>query len=186
MNQWEADFLKPLNQILMPDSRSLYNFRNANEALKAHYEFISKIVLNEHVHNDVKVQFETAKNAFVYSFFAYRLGMMAVHQAIAATELALRRMIGDPNKKPKETFQPLLQKAHDMGLVDVKKIAPHMDIAGFKKFLGGFRNDLSHGSHTLMPPFAMAPIIQDCGHILNQLFENAAAQQLKPSWNAWA
>jgi hypothetical protein len=186
MNEGEADFLKPLDQVLIPDSRTLYNFPSADDAFKAHYELVSKIILNAHVHNDAKVQFETAKNAFVYSFFAYRLGMMSVHQAIAATELALRRMIGDPNKKPKETFQPLLQKAHDMGLVDVKKIAPHMDIAGFKKFLGGFRNDLSHGSHTLMPPFAMAPIIRDCGNILNQLFENAHTQNLKPSWNAWS
>jgi hypothetical protein len=169
----------------MPDNRCLYSFPNTDEAFQAHYGFISKIVLNEHVHNDVKIQFETAKNAFVYSFFAYRLGMMAVHQAIAATELALRRMIGDPEKKPKETFQPLLQKAHDLALVDIKKIRPHMDIVGFKKFLGGFRNDLSHGTHTLMPPYAMAPIIQDCGHILNQLFENASARQLKPSWLAW-
>lgn len=186
MNQWEVDFLKPLKAILQPDSRCLYNFRNTDEALQAHYDFVAKILLNEYVHNDIKVQFETAKNAFVYSFFAYRLGMMAVHQAIAATELAMRRMIGDPNKKPKETFQPLLQKAYDMDLIDVKKIRPHMDITGFKKFLGNFRNDLSHGSHTLMPPYAMAPIIQDCGHILNQLFENAHTRELKPSWNAWS
>ncbi len=185
MNYRETDFLKPLDQVLMPDSRCLYSFPNADSALQAHYGFVSKIVLNEHVHNDVKLQFETAKNAFLYSFFVYRLAMMAVHQAIAATELALRRMIGDPEKERKETFKPLLQKAHDKGLIDVKKIRPDLEIEEFKKFLGDFRNDLSHGTHTLMPPPVMIMFIEDCAHILNQLFENAHTQQLKPSWNAW-
>jgi hypothetical protein len=57
------------------------------------YEEISECVLHQGVPQDVVLQFETAKNIYLYSWFVYRFFNVAESQSYACLELALRERL---------------------------------------------------------------------------------------------
>ena len=68
------------------------------------------------------LQFETARNVYLYSWFVYRFYPVAEHQSLACLELALRERLKEEirtgeikGKRP--TLRPLLKYAIEHGLV---------------------------------------------------------------------
>lgn len=80
------DGLKPLGEVLVADQRWGYFGRS----LEGHYDLIASIALNDRVPEDVRQHYENARNAWLYSFFAYRLLSVAFLTLLVACESAVR------------------------------------------------------------------------------------------------
>jgi len=90
--------------------------------LADHHEQISGYVLHAGVPEEIVVQFETAKNVYLYSWFVYRFYPVAEHHSLACLELALRERLKEEirtgkikGKRP--TLRPLLKYVVEHGLV---------------------------------------------------------------------
>lgn len=185
MDQWDFEKLRDIQEIFQPDFRNLLSISDPKEALIRHHGLISYITLTEDVDDDVKVQFEVARNIFLYSFFYYRFGMTSFKQAAAAAELGLRRYLGKNNQR-EDTLKKLLRRADSQGYINLKEIKPHLEPKVFIEILTDFRNDLAHGSHSLFPPKNAVDFIKSYAEILNRLFAYKKKHNLKPSNEGWS
>lgn len=89
---YPADELRTPVNVLAPDQRNFYFGVTSTEHL---YADIAKYSLNHFVPNDIKVQFDTARNLFLHSFYVYRFYVVAQSLALTTLELAIRECIGD-------------------------------------------------------------------------------------------
>jgi hypothetical protein len=80
------DPLKPLSEVLKPDERQSFMVGTLADV---HAE-LSALVLHTNVPVDVRQLFETAKNARLYAFFAFRFHQLAEMVGYQALEMALR------------------------------------------------------------------------------------------------
>jgi hypothetical protein len=78
------------------------------QELKDHYESISRFVLSDLVPEKVRSHFNTAKNALLYTWFAYGLFPVAELQALNTLELALRERIGEEGLRKLKKQKKLL------------------------------------------------------------------------------
>jgi hypothetical protein len=90
--------------------------------LTDHHEQISAYVLHAGVPQEIVLQFETARNVYLYAWFVYRFYPVAEHHSLACLELALRERLKEEvrtgkirEKRP--TLRPLLKYAVEHGLV---------------------------------------------------------------------
>lgn len=81
------DPLKPLDEVLVPDGRSVA----LNGTLEDRHRLLSEIVLSASVPTDVQQLFETAKNVALYAWFVYRFHQVAESVAFQALEMGLRK-----------------------------------------------------------------------------------------------
>jgi hypothetical protein len=126
---FDPEKLRPAEYVCEPDPRStmfvrvdLTNGTSRAIELADHHEQISGYVLHAGVPEDIVLQFETARNVYLYSWFVYRFYPVAEHQSLASLELALRERLKEEirtgiikGKRP--TLQPLLKYAIEHGLV---------------------------------------------------------------------
>ena len=119
--------------------------------------------------------YETCRNLILYSWFVYRFVPVAQLHLYSCLEFALRVRLGrDDDEKP-PTFEPLLSLAKQQGVFDgvyfrtrheeswppIRKGNPEDSDAEWffdvmAKYLRYFRNNLAHGSITLMPDGGIA------------------------------
>lgn len=88
----QSDFLRTPGTACQPDARSPKRDIFTGDSLTIEYQY-SKIVdicLHSGVPEDIRVQFETTKNLYLYAWFVYRFYPVAEHHAYACLELALR------------------------------------------------------------------------------------------------
>jgi hypothetical protein len=90
--------------------------------LADHHEQISAYALHAGVPQEIVLQFETARNVYLYAWFVYRFYPVAEHQCLACLELALRERLKEEirtgkvkGKRP--ALRLLLKYAVDNGLV---------------------------------------------------------------------
>jgi hypothetical protein len=126
---FDSEKLRPAEYVCEPDPRSTMfvkvDRRNGTcrvMELADHHEQISGYVLHGGVPEDIVLQFETARNVYLYSWFVYRFYPVAEHQSLACLELALRERLKEEirtgkikGKRP--TLRPLLNYAIEHGLV---------------------------------------------------------------------
>jgi len=121
---YRCDFLKPLDSIGEPDPRNagqIPSFLGGGERKVDYFhKRISKYELDEVIPVEIRVQFETAKNLYLYSWFVFRFFNVAEHQAYITLELGLKELFEDelPDKY-KDRFgntsmKKLLQYAVEM------------------------------------------------------------------------
>jgi hypothetical protein len=131
--QFDPDRLRPAEFVSEPDPRSLMfakvdltNGTSRQINLADHHEGISMCALHAGVPGDIVIQFETARNLYLYSWFVYRFYPVADQQSLACLELALRQRLHEEiktgkitagNTKRKPTLYPLLQYAIANGIV---------------------------------------------------------------------
>jgi len=122
------DYLKPLEAIHVADPRSdnqavLDMFQAGAIALDEHHCAVASLNVSAAVPQDVLVQFETAKNLYLYAWFVYRFFPVAEHHALTCLELGLQHRFSGPlpkkywNKPWKPTLRPLLCFAIDTGVI---------------------------------------------------------------------
>lgn len=103
--------LKPLAQVLVPDERWQY----FNRTLADHHALIASVELNTSVPDKVRQQFENARHAWLYAYYAYGLlsvAMLAVHVACESAIKARAVAEGLPRAKSKN-LSSLLDEALD-------------------------------------------------------------------------
>ena len=88
---YPADELRTPVNVLAPDQR---NFHFSVTSIEVLYAQISQCSLNAIVPEDIRVQFDTARNLFLHSFYVYRFYVVAESQVLTTLELALRECIG--------------------------------------------------------------------------------------------
>lgn len=96
--------LKPLTEVLKPDpwwdAFVMYDGKEFRKRrLEDHHAFIDDIALAESVPENVRLLFDSARNAYLYSFFAHRLLMVADLQAHVSVEFALHEKVVAEGKK---------------------------------------------------------------------------------------
>lgn len=102
---------------------------------------ISALTLDDRVPVEIRAQFDTARNAYLYAWYVYRFHAMAEHHALATLELALKSALrssqasdeasGNPaessrvnptdrsdGKGPEKGLTRLLRRAAERGLID--------------------------------------------------------------------
>lgn len=134
---FRAEYLRPLEYVTKPDPRSVSFVRWDTEkqefvprALADHHAAMSTLNLHAGVPEDVTIQFETAKNLFVYAWFVYRFHAVSEHQSLTCLEFGLRERFGKDMAASRKlrrtlTLKPLLRHAVDRG---------HVRNEGFKRW----------------------------------------------------
>lgn len=127
---FSAEFLRQPVNTLRPDPRSV-SFVKYDASVRGmrplkledHYEAMCDLVLHPGVSQDVTIQFETAKNLYLYAWFVYRFFAAAEHVSLTCLELGLRERFGEDLPKKyigrggRPTLRPLLRYARDYGFM---------------------------------------------------------------------
>jgi len=89
--------LRPAEYVCRPDPRNMMFVRvdltkgtSRPIELADHHEQISAYALHAGVPQEIVLQFDTARNVYLYAWFVYRFYPVAEHQSLACLELALR------------------------------------------------------------------------------------------------
>lgn len=127
--KYDLDGLRPAEYVCEPDPRSTMlvridriNGTSRPVELADHHEQISAYVLHGCVPREIVLQFETARNVYLYAWFVYRFYPVSEHQCLACLELALRERLKEEIrlgkiKEKRPTLHPLLKYAVEHGLV---------------------------------------------------------------------
>lgn len=119
--KFDCELLRPIEYINAPDPRTAL----FSKKLVDYHRDVSSISLNDNVPREIVLQFETAKNLYLYGWFVWRFFTISEHHAFSCLELALRSCYKDTI--PKQKYFPrsnepglkaLLRYAMDRG--DIK------------------------------------------------------------------
>ena len=172
--------MKPRSDILEPDPR----FRNMAAGFDTTgavrlmsigdlYDQMAEIRLDPAVPADIAEQFDKARHAYIYSWFAYDLASLAEQQGYQTLELALRekRPAAERQKADREHWGlgKLFNRALVRGWLARQEFIPGTRMTIYD-FLVMSRNELAHGSRNLFPNGSVA-MLELCAEILNELFQ---------------
>lgn len=102
-----AECLREPATVMDPDIRTSMFVGQAAPSLAAHHAEIDAIRLSPAVPVPIAIQFETARNLYLYAWHVYRFYMVAEVQALTTLELGLKTRL--PARLP-EPYQPKWQK----------------------------------------------------------------------------
>ena len=94
-----AEALRDPDSVMAPDPRTGMSFGQASLSLAAHHADIARIQLSTAVPEPIAIQFETARNLYLYAWHVYRFYMVASTQALSTLEFGLRERL--PTRLPK-------------------------------------------------------------------------------------
>src|SRR5277367_557852 len=137
------------------------------------YALVEPLELAAAVPHDIVQQFDKARHAFIYSWFAFDLVSLAEQQGYQALELALReRLPPDERRKAEEkrwTLETLINRAvahHWLARSDFYNPDTKMCLLDLIPMC---RNELAHGSTNLFPAGSHV-MLGICAKIINSLF----------------
>ena len=87
-----AEALRTLDSVMEPDPRNTY-FGLYAPSLEQRHKDIGALTLHSTVPKDVAIQFEIARNLYLYAWYVYRFHMVATKQVYATLELGLRTIL---------------------------------------------------------------------------------------------
>jgi len=116
-----ADRLRDSSNAMTPDPRTVTWAAPELPSLAAHHAGVSAIQISSAVPEPVAIQFENARNLYLYAWYVYRFYMPATAAALAALEFGLRERLRTtlPEKEQGKRLmlKRLLRLAVDQGLV---------------------------------------------------------------------
>jgi len=118
-----AKLFKSLGKIFETDSINKCWVKKSSNGVQEEYSLedwysdISVIKLSGQVPEGIQEQFDTAKNVLVYSWFSYRLRMVALLYSFSVVENALRKRLGYTRNEHKG-LKRLLSEAVDRGYLN--------------------------------------------------------------------
>jgi hypothetical protein len=105
--------LKARNEIISPALINRYRVDldhstgTASEmTLDSVYDVVERVKVNNSAPESVRAHFETARNLLLYSWFVYSFNVVAIMQALASLEMAVRQKTGDD----RTSFKSLLDR----------------------------------------------------------------------------
>ncbi len=170
----KSDMLRDSKNVMEPDPRQKYfeiKDRQTNKSrefqLEDYLNPVKNLHLNNSVPDDIKVHFETTKNLFLYSWFAYRFLSVAQLHALASLEFALKEKLQIENiSKGNISLGKLLKEASKRDWFNRKEV----NIEVIELALPQLRNEIAHGSSTLLGKDEVMLIIKECAKLINNLF----------------
>jgi hypothetical protein len=116
-----ADALRDASSALEPDQRTVMAAAPDAPSLASHHAEIAAIRLSTSIPEPIAIQFEVARNLYLYAWYVYRFYMTASAQALATLEFGLRERLRssllEQNPKSSPRLRNLLHHAIDIGLV---------------------------------------------------------------------
>lgn len=106
-NLHPAEALRDPASAMAPDPRTGVFAGQAAASLAAHHADIARVQLGPSVPEPIAIQFDTARNLYLYAWYVYRFYMVAATQALTTLEFGLRERL--PARLP-EPFQRASQK----------------------------------------------------------------------------
>jgi len=126
--QFDLEKLRPAEHVFEPDPRNTMfvrvdrtNGTSRPIELADHHELISRYVLHAGVPSEIVLQFETARNVYLYAWFIYRFYPVAEHQCLACLELALRERLKEAERAEEIVTQEVERM---MAHLKVQEITP--------------------------------------------------------------
>lgn len=171
--------IRQFDDVLAPDPRFAV-FVRAHDlqpvTFEDHYADVLSVALQTPVSDEIKVVFERARAAFLYSWFSYELTTLAQSQACAALELALKSHL--QMRYPGKIFTTLntcLEKTIADGDFNAFCIEPggrrydRTQLTHLRELLVHTRNAFFHGSDMLTTPQGALDIILRCARLIDRL-----------------
>lgn len=119
-----AESLRTLESVANPDPQTSLTWGQSSPSIAVHLADISSIQLSSAVPEEIAIQFETARNLYLYAWHVYRFYMVAATQALTTLEFGLRerfpQRLPDPYQRKRQKQSMLagmLAYAIDQGLV---------------------------------------------------------------------
>ncbi len=168
--------------------------------LREIYDEVAAIGIQAALPEEVATQFETARDLFVYTWFAFDFFVPAQLQALATLELALRHRLNVPPTTKDRGLAKLLRRAlrekvlteadlREAGVPDPltkrdwEQSAAHGGVLRAwttyaeraVSFLSGFRNELGHGNRLMLPSSLV--VLRVVASLLDKLFRNSLSKK---------
>lgn len=172
---------KLLASLTNPDERNLYwavidrsTGTSRRLELEDIYNSVSEISLDEIVPEDIRSQFNVAKNVAVYSWYCYPFHQVCEMKAYSTVEYALKERL-----EKNYPFPKLITKAINFGLIQdtgfshLRKPVDEDSVEYCKSLIDimpKLRNGLAHGGTTLHA--GAVGTLRICADFINQLYRN--------------
>lgn len=173
-----VELFKKIDDIYLPDSR--WQWKDT-AVLESFYIRINSIKLVNSVPNDIFINFETAKNTLLYSYFSYRLSMAAMLVALVNLETAIvKKAELVSHKGGMNGLSQKLQTAFNHKWIDIKNVANPVNVpddwkvytdCAFIKYFVGLRNSLAHELGVLDLPWKVCQDLETIAKMINELFQ---------------
>lgn len=138
------------------------------------YDQVRELELSISLPDDIIEQFDKARHAFIYSWFAYDLVSLAEQQGYQVVEMALREKLPLSERKKHRGFRKLIDyavKNRWLSRADFDIYDAHGQKLCCLDVMIDFRNELAHGSRNLFP-LGSLEMLRLCAKVLNNLFNN--------------
>ncbi|MBL8641549.1 MAG: hypothetical protein JNL76_05470 [Alphaproteobacteria bacterium] len=172
----ECDSFRAFDKITEPDIRGVGIFQTTD--LKNWHKYIEeRLKPSPCTPTEIRVQIETVKNLFLYSWFVYRFGLVAKNQMFNVTELALKKKFEMEGMPMPNGLRGKLEIALTEGWIDENSF-PHISIQNganpslIIQGITSFRNELNHGSTMLYDPLGLIELSCNCMAIIEALFHD--------------
>lgn len=123
-----AESLRSLENLTRPDPR------RKGGSIEYLHSMLEKLKLNKNVPEGITIQFETAKNLFLYSWFVHRFHHVADLHALTTLELALKTRFDELEIEywSKANLWKYLSKAEKNGLITKEDVPGYYEYAKHK------------------------------------------------------
>lgn len=178
-----AEQFKKYEEVLKPDVRNTsFVFINQKTGasrqmtLEDIYKAVNTIELSANVPDEIKSQFNVARNLALYTWFSYSFHQPSELKAFSTVEFALRRIYGSKRQGLKRLVTRAIEdgRIKDSGFSHIEsqeEIESTTNYAiNLKNLIPSFRNNLAHGSMTLHDGSIFT--LRVCADFINQLFDN--------------
>ncbi len=140
------------------------------------HSLVSPVELGPEVPDEIRLQFDVARSAFVYSWFAFELVTLAEQQSYAVLEMALRLRAERKSlrKSSSGDLKTLLDNAVRRGWLrreDYEIPSPSLPgkTLSILDLMKRLRNNLAHGNVHLFPDGSLE-MMKICAAIVSKLF----------------
>lgn len=172
---------KSYDSLIEPDKRNSYwcviekgSSDTRPLSLEDVYHSISSVSLDSAIPEDIKSQFNVAKNVAAYSWYCYPFHQICEMKAYATVEYALKQRLDRQWPFPKLIKTSIAWGLiKDKGFSHLKKPINENSIAyseSLIEIMPKLRNGLAHGGTTLHPGAVSA--LRICADFINQLYRN--------------
>ena len=181
----DMEKLKKLEEVTLPDNRNTF-FVIINQQTGERREYgvedlygeIKLIELHEVAPEDIRSQFNVARNLSLYTWFCYSFHNVSTLKAYSTVEMALRIRLDKP-EKDKTSLRKMMREAVDKGLIKDRHVGHIMEqsldsqskpfVEVLPDAIAYLRNLDAHGS-TAHVPWSVI-VLRICADIINQLFD---------------
>lgn len=186
-----AEEFRQVDEMFKADQRNLdapHVFAGQPTSAEMFREWVAEHNIPPECPEDLHIQFDVARNLYVYSWYVYRFTSPAQAQAYATLELALRTRfeeLGIKFNKKRDGLSTLLKKAIKHGFLKDGGF-PHLqhspradsiDLEGTEwceqlpKFVSTFRNSFAHGGTTLLNLPVSLMALETTSAVIRQLYK---------------